>query len=154
FTCSISLLTGLLFGLVPALHASSANLYEGVKEGARSMSGGAGQNRLRRLLVISEVLLVFVLLIAAGLMLKSFRRLLDVAPGFDPAHVLTARVTLPLISYPTPKKLLFYQQLVEGLAHQPGIEAAALVRDLPLSGTDPRYGVTVQGRAGNLQSDG
>ena len=153
FTVAVSLLTGLLFGLVPALHAAKPNLYEGVKEGAHS-STGSGQQRLRSLLVASEVVLVFVLLIAAGLMLRSFRRLSDVAPGFAPAHVLTARVTLPLISYPTQKKLLFYRQLVEGLAHQPGVEAAALVRDLPLSGTDPRYGVTVQGRAGNLQSDG
>jgi putative ABC transport system permease protein len=91
---------------------------------------------------------------AAGLMLKSFRRLSDVAPGFDPSHVLTARVTLPAASYPTPKKLLFYRQLVGGLGRQPGVEAAALVRDLPLSGTDPRYGVTVEGRADNLQGEG
>ena len=153
FTVAVSLVTGLLFGLAPALHAARPNLYEGVKESARS-STGVGQQRLRSLLVGAEVVLVFVLLIAAGLMLRSFRRLSDVAPGFDPAHVLTARVTLPLASYPTPKKLLFYRQLVEGLDHQAGIEAAALVRDLPLSGTDPRYGVTVQGRPANQQGDG
>lgn len=153
FTVAITLVTGLLFGLAPALHASRPNLYEGVKESAYG-SAGPGQKRLRGLLVVSEVVLVFVLLVAAGLMLRSFRRLLEVEPGFDPSHVLTARVTLPAASYPTPKKLLFYQQLVEGLSQQPGVEAAALVRDLPLSGTDPRYGVTVQGRPDNLQGDG
>jgi putative ABC transport system permease protein len=153
FTLLVSLLMGLLFGLVPALHAARPNLYEGVKEGTRS-STGASQQRLRGLLVVSEVALVFVLLIAAGLMLKSFRRLLDVAPGFDPNHVLTARVTLPPASYPTQKKLPFYRELVAQLAQQPGVQAAALVRDLPLSGTDPRYGVTVQGRNGDAQGDG
>jgi putative ABC transport system permease protein len=154
FTIAISLATGLLFGLAPALHAARTDLYEGVKEGTRSASGSSGQKRLRSLLVVSEVMLVFVLLFATGLMLKSFRRLLDVAPGFDPAHVLTARVTLPLISYPTPKKLTFYQQLLERTSQQAGVQQAALVRDLPLSGTDPRYGVSVEGRPDDQQAGG
>jgi putative ABC transport system permease protein len=154
FTVLVSLVTGLLFGLAPALHAARTDLYEGVKEGGRGASGGAAQSRLRNLLVVSEVMLVFVLLIAAGLMLRSFRRLLDVAPGFDPSHVLTARVTLPPASYPTPKKLLFYRQLVERVSREQGVEAAALVRDLPLSGTDPRYGVTVAGRSDAVQGGG
>jgi putative ABC transport system permease protein len=155
FTFLVSLLTGLLFGLAPALHASRTDLFEAVKEGGRGSAGaGAAQQRLRSLLVGAEVVLVFVLLIAAGLMLRSFRRLSDVAPGFDPSHVLTARVTLPAASYPTPKKLLFFRQLVQGLSQQPGVEAAALVRDLPLSGTDPRYGVTVEGQPKEVQGDG
>ena len=154
FTVAVSLLTGLLFGIAPAIHASRTDLYEGVKAGGRGASGGAGQRRLRSLLVVSEVMLVFVLLIAAGLMLKSFRRLLDVAPGFDPAHVLTARVTLPAASYPGQKKSLFYRQLIEGLKQQPGVRAASVVRDLPLSGTDPRYGVTVEGRSTGEQGSG
>src|SRR2546423_2775480 len=121
FTGAVSLLTGLLFGIAPAVHASRTDLYEGVKAGGRGAAGGAGQKRLRGLLVVSEVMLVFVLLIAAGLMLKSFRRLLDVAPGFDPSHVLTARVTLPAASYPGLKKSLFYRQLIDGLKQQPGV---------------------------------
>jgi len=154
FTVGVSLLTGLLFGLAPAVNASRTDLYEGVKAGGRGSSGGAGQKRLRGLLVVSEVMLVFVLLIAAGLMLKSFRRLLAVSPGFDPSHVLTARVTLPAVSYPGQKKTLFYHQLVAGLEQQPGVVAAAVVRDLPLSGTDPRIGVTVEGRTHEQQGDG
>ena len=154
FTVAVSLLTGLLFGMAPAIQASRPNLYEGVKYGGRGASAGGGQKRLRGLLVASEVMLVFVLLIAAGLMLKSFKRLSEVEPGFDPRHVLTARVTLPAASYPSQKKTLFYQQLVGGLAQQPGVESAAVVRDLPLSGTDPRIGVTVEGRSREEQGDG
>ena len=152
FTLGLSLLTGVLFGLVPALHASRLNLHEAVKEGGRGTTGA--NQRWQSLLVGSEVALVFILVIAAGLMLKSFRRLSDVAPGFQAAHVLTARVTLPAVSYPTQKKLLFYEQLIESLNREPGVTASAIVRDLPLSGTDPRYGVTVQGRAGSVQGDG
>jgi putative ABC transport system permease protein len=154
FTAGLSLLTGLLFGLAPAAHASRPDVYEGVKEGGRGTSSGAGQNRLRSVLVASQVALVFVLLIAAGLMLKSFRRLSDVDPGFDARHVLTARVTLPAASYPRPKKLLFYQQLVSSLGRRTGVESAAVVRDLPLSGTDPRIGVTVEGRPADAQGGG
>jgi putative ABC transport system permease protein len=154
FTMSISLLTGILFGMAPALHASKSDLHEGVKEGGRSVSAGVGQNRLRNMLLISEVILVFVLLIAAGLMLKSFGRLLNVTPGFDPQNVLTARVTLPSTPYPAQKKRVFYHQLVDRLEEQPGVEAAAVIRDLPLSGTDPRYGFKVEGRSDEAQDGG
>jgi len=154
FTAALSLLTGLLFGLAPAVHASSPNLYGAVKEGGRGTSGGAGQSRLRGALVVSQVILVFVLLTAAGLMLKGFRRLSEVDPGFDAGHVMTARVTLPAASYPRPKKLLFYQQLLANLGRQTGVQSAAVVRDLPLSGTDPRIGATVEGRPLDAQGGG
>lgn len=152
FTLGLSMLTGVIIGLVPALHASRLDLQESLKEGARGTTGS--NQRWQSLLVGSEVALVFILVIAAGLMLKSFHRLSDVAPGFQAAHVLTARVTLPAVSYPTQKKLLFYEQLIQSLSREPGVSAAAIVRDLPLSGTDPRYGVTVQGRADSVQGDG
>jgi putative ABC transport system permease protein len=154
FTNAITLFTGLLFGLAPALHAARPDLYEGVKDGGRGASSGTAQSRLRNLLVVSEVMLVFALLIAAGLVLKSFGRLIDVAPGFDPRHVLTARVTLPARPYPPQRKLLFYRELVDGLSAQSGVEAAAVVRDLPLSGTDPRYGFAVEGRENDPQANG
>jgi putative ABC transport system permease protein len=152
FTNLVTFATGLLFGLAPALHASKPDLYGAIKEGARGASSGSGQHRLRSLLVVSEVVLVFVLLIAAGLLLKSFGRLLAVAPGFDPHDVLAARVTLPARPYPAPRKLLFYGQLVDQLRALPDVEAAAVVRDLPLSGTDPRYGFAVQGQENDPQS--
>lgn len=152
FSLGVSVLAGLLFGLVPALHASRLDLHEGIKDGARGTTGS--HQRWQNVLIGAEIALVFILVIAAGLMLKSFRRLSDVPPGFEAEHVLTARVTLPANSYPTPKKILLYRQLIDSLNQQPGIVSAAIVRDLPLSGTDPRYGVMVQGRADNLQGDG
>src|SRR5262249_6275774 len=145
FTIVVSTLTGIAFGLAPAVHAARANLQEGMKDGGRPVAGSS-QNWLRGLLVVSEVMLVFILLAAAGLMLKSFRYLIEVAPGFNPENVLTARVTLPARTYPPARKVNFYQQLLEGLARQRGIQSAAIVRDLPFSGTDPRYGFTVEGR--------
>ena len=154
FTFSLSLLTGVLFGLVPAWQASKPDLIEGVKSDGRGAAGAAGHNRLRNLLVIAEVVLVFVLLIAAGLMLKSFHRLQQVAAGFDPTHVLTARVTLPANSYAPQRKLLFYRQLIDRLSQAPGVQTAAVVRDLPLSGTDPRYSVALEGRPDTQQGFG
>jgi len=154
FTVSVSLLTGILFGIVPALHSSRLNLYEGVKSDGRGLAGATGQHRLRNLLVISEVGLVLILLIAGCLMLRSFRRLLEVTPGFDPQHVLAARVTLPPRPYPGQKKAMFYHQLLDRVAQTPGVQAAAAIRDLPLSGTDPRYGVTVEGRSDAQQANG
>lgn len=153
-TLLLSLLTAVLFGLAPAWQASKTDVYEGVKSDGRGMAGSARHQRLRSLLVVSEVALVFVLLIAAGLMLKSFYRLQNVAAGFDAQGVLTARVTLPTTSYPPPRKLLFYEQLVDRLSQSPGVQAAAVVRDVPFSGTDPRYGVAVEGRPLSQQNGG
>jgi putative ABC transport system permease protein len=153
FTILISATTGFVFGAAPALHVSGSNMQEGMKHGSRSIAGSR-QNWLRSLLVVSEVMLVFVLLTAAGLMLKSYRRLTGVAPGIDVHNVLTARVALPARSYPGPKKITFYKQLLEGLARENGVQSAAIVRDLPFSGTDPRYGFTIEGRPVDAQNDG
>ena len=101
----------------------------------RGSSVDPRQNRLRSLLVGAEVTLVFILLLAAGLMLKSFGRLLDVTPGFDSKGVLSARVTLSAKIYPPPKKISFYRQLLDQLGRQPGVKAAGIIRDPPLSGT-------------------
>jgi putative ABC transport system permease protein len=145
FTLVVSAATGAIFGLAPAIHASRPNLQESMKDGGRSVAGSS-QNWLRGLLVVSEVTLVFVLLVAAGLMLRSFRRLVDVSPGFDERGVLTARVTIPNRTYPGLTKVSFYDRLLENLGKQNGVQAAAIVRDLPFSGTDPRYGLTIEGR--------
>ena len=154
FTLLISLATGVLFGMAPALQLSNPNIHEGVKEGGRSNAGSSGQNLLRGALVISEVVLVFVLLIAAGLMIRSFRRLLDVAPGFDAENVLTMRVTLPARTYAGAKTVTFYHQLLDKMAGQSGVKAAAMVRDLPFSGTDPRYGFVIEGQNPNQNQQG
>jgi putative ABC transport system permease protein len=153
FTVLVSMTTGFVFGLAPAFHAARTNLQQGMREGTRSVAGSS-HSWLRQLLVVSEVMLVFVLLVAAGLMLRSFRRLLDVAPGFDAENVLTARIALPARTYPGAKMIAFYQQLLDGLHRQTGIKSAALVRDLPFSGTDPRYGALVEGRSVDSQNGG
>jgi putative ABC transport system permease protein len=153
FTILVSMTTGLIFGLAPAFHATRANLQQGMREGTRSVAGSS-HSWLRGLLVVSEVMLVFVLLVAAGLMLRSFRRLMDVAPGFDADNVLTARVALPARTYPGTKMIGFYQELLDRLHRQSGVKSAALVRDLPFSGTDPRYGVLVDGRSADSQNGG
>jgi len=153
FTLFVSAVTGAVFGLAPAIHASRTNLQEGMKDGGRSVAGSS-QNWLRGLLVVSEVTLVFILLVAAGLMLRSFRRLIEVSPGFDERGVLTARITLSNRAYPGLKKLSFYQQLLDGLRQDRGVQSAAIVRDLPFSGTDPRYGLTIEGRPVDAQNGG
>lgn len=146
FTVAVSLLTGILFGMAPALQSWRSDLHEGVKDGGRGGSAGAAQNRLRSALVVTEVTLVFVLLIAAGLMIRSFQRLLDVSPGIDTRNVMTARVTLPVRPYPSLRKVEFYRNLLDHLNHTSGVQAAGVIRDLPFSGTDPRYGFTIEGR--------
>jgi putative ABC transport system permease protein len=153
FTIVISALTGFIFGVAPAIQVSGFNLQEGMKAGGRSIAG-ASHGRLRGLLVVSQVMLVFLLLVAAGLMLKSYRKLMEVAPGIDANHVLTARVALAAHAYPHQKKLTFYRDLLDGLSHGSAVRSAAIVRDLPFSGTDPRYAFTVEGRPLDVQNGG
>ena len=96
FTFAITALTGILFGLVPALRASNINLTQSLKEGSRSVAGGAARQRLRNLIIVAEIALSLVLLIGAGLLMRSFLRLAQVNPGFDPHNTLTMSLTLPM----------------------------------------------------------
>ena len=100
FTLAISLASGIVFGLIPALQASNPNLNEALKEGGRSSGGGAGRQVLRKTLIVGEVALALVLLVGAGLMVKGFVRLTErQKQGFDPHQVLTLRTTLPTSRY-------------------------------------------------------
>ncbi len=133
FTLGVSVLTGLVFGLVPALSASRLDVNEALKEGGR---GGAGvvRHRVRSLLVVTETALALVLLVGAGLLVKGFWRLRSVEPGFDPENLLTMRVELPEARYEEiPKQTQFRRELLERLNSLPGVEAA-MVSELPLSG--------------------
>jgi len=135
FTLGISMLTGLLFGLAPALQASKSNLNESLKDGGRSGSAGASRQRVRNLLVVSEVALSLLLLVSAGLLIKSFMRLQETELGFDPENVLTLRVPLPEARYKENALVEnFWDELLRRVRALPGVESAGLTRGLPMNG--------------------
>jgi putative ABC transport system permease protein len=137
FGFGISFITGIVFGLVPALQSSKVDLNESLKEGSRGMTSGSRQNRLRAALVVSEVSLAVVLLIGATLLTRSFIRLLDTNPGFDASNVLKLQVVLPNVPpsrYANEsEQIAFFQQLTDRISTVPGVEAAAGVVTLPLT---------------------
>jgi putative ABC transport system permease protein len=132
FTLGVSLLSGLLFGLAPALHARGASFFASLKEGTARATAGVVSQWFRRGLVVVEILLATILVIGAGLLLKSFLLLQQVDPGFDPENVLTLRVSLPDATYPDdPKVTSFWTGLTEKLAALPGVEGVAVMSGLP-----------------------
>jgi putative ABC transport system permease protein len=146
FTAGVSLLTGLLFGLAPALRASKSEMQESLKEGGRS-GVGRGQQRLRGSLVVVEVALSLVLLVGAGLLVKSFVHVLTTDRGFDAEQVLTANLTLSSVKYAEPQQqALFFQQFLESVKRVPGVEAAAIVNNAPLTGDGTNGGIKIEGR--------
>jgi putative ABC transport system permease protein len=135
FSFAISILTGLVFGLVPALQASRPDLNETLKEGGRSSGGGAKRNRISNVLVVAQVALALVLAIGAGLMIRSFSRLQDVNPGFTTNNLLTMQIELPQTKFPKPpQRANFFNQLQEQIRAVPGVVSMATVSELPLSG--------------------
>jgi putative ABC transport system permease protein len=145
FTLVITLLTGILFGLIPALQASRTDINETLKEGGRS-SGGSGHNRFRGLLVVSEVALALVLLVGAGLMMRSFVLLMSVDPGLDPQNVLTMDIRLLRGKYQPSQQVAFFRQLLERLRALPGVHSAGAVYPLPLSGMEEGTGFGIEGQ--------
>jgi putative ABC transport system permease protein len=134
FTFGVSVITGIIFGLAPALIVSKPNLSEVLKEGGKS-GAGAGGRRLRRLLVISELALALVLLIGAGLMIKSFARLINTETGFISENVLMMRVELPRSRYSKPHQSAdFFHQSLERIKALPGVESAGLINHTPMRG--------------------
>jgi predicted permease len=135
FTLALSLLTGLVFGLLPALQASRSDLQGTLKEGGRGQAG-AGGGRLRSVLVVAEVAVAVVLLVGSGLLLRGLSRLVDVDPGFDPRGALTAQLDLPESKYPQDAdQARFYRRLFDRLAALPGVERAGGVLPMPLTGS-------------------
>jgi predicted permease len=143
FTLMISLLTGLIFGLVPAWQSARANLTDALKEGGRSTGGGAQRHRALSALVIGEVTLAMVLLTGAGLLVNSLARLQSVSPGFDEKNLLTARIDLPNPYAQPEQKAIFFEQLQQRAAALPGVQAVGLVTELPLAAqsADSRFRV-------------
>ncbi|HEX6046780.1 MAG TPA: ABC transporter permease, partial [Pyrinomonadaceae bacterium] len=145
FTFVTSLLTGLLFGLAPAFRTLKLNLTEALKEGGRSGAEGAMRNRTRSLLVVFESAIAVVLLVGAGLLVRSLIALQNTNPGFDASNVLTMRIDLPRAKYNSGDKAAgFFQDLEHRLAAIPGVETVGLITELPLSGQPNDIPFTVE----------
>ncbi|MEO8044155.1 MAG: ABC transporter permease [Spartobacteria bacterium] len=146
-TLAVAVGTGLLFGLVPGLASGKPDLTESLKEGGRGSTSGRRHNRLRNALVIAEVALALVLLTGAGLLLKSFVRLQNVPPGFNPKNVLTAEISLPALRYPNKESQInFFNELERRVANLPGVSQAGLTVILPMSGINSDSSFDIEGR--------
>jgi putative ABC transport system permease protein len=142
YTAMLCGVVGILFGVAPALEGSRINVGDALKEGARGSSGGFGKNRM--ILVVTETALASILLIGAGLSLKSLRHAENVNPGFNPAGELTFRIASPT-QFKGEQIPLFYQQVLEHVRALPGVQSAVLARNLPMSGTDPSMPIAIEG---------
>ena len=145
FAAGLSLLTGMIFGFLPAWHLAGQDVNVSLKDGGRSPAGV--RRGLRVALVVSEIALASLLLVAAGLTLRSFQSVLSLEPGFARQGVLTAAVGLPAARYPdTPTRLAAFARLEEELRALPGVTAVGATSHLPLGGRDSRRGVGIEGR--------
>jgi predicted permease len=144
FTSSIAVVTGILFGMAPALRSSKLNLSEALKEGARNVAGSRHEN-LRKLLVVSELALSLVLLISAGLLIRSFLSVERVNPGFDPQNVLGMRLSVAGTSYKGDRSQIFYRDLLESVRRMPGVKSAGVADNLPLSGGIGWGSISIEG---------
>jgi putative ABC transport system permease protein len=146
FTVGLSLLTTLLFSIAPALRAVKLDLTDALKEGGRQGSTGVRAQRFRDMLVVVEMALGVVLVIGAVLMVRSLWALQKIDLGFEPAHVLTARLSVPESAYTTNEQvMLFYDRLVQRVRTLPDVRAAGIVRSLPLANTIGDWGMQVEG---------
>ncbi len=147
FTGGVAILTGLFFGIAPALKASRQNSQAVLHEGGRAATVGEARHRLRRLLVVTEIALALMLAIGAGLLVKSFVRLQAVEPGFNAEHVLTMRLTLPSADYRDASAArTFYRDLLERVRAIPGVVNAGAISHLPLANRTGDWGVRIEGR--------
>jgi putative ABC transport system permease protein len=146
FTLLVAVLTGLLFGLAPALRLSKADLSRSLRSTGKGAPEGSGGGRLRGALVVAEVALALILLIGSGLLIKSFILLQRVDPGFNPEHLITLRLILNRTSYPNPPQLTdFYSQLLDRVKAVPGVQSAGLISTLPLSGNNTDTSFLIEG---------
>ncbi|MEK6321127.1 MAG: ABC transporter permease [Acidobacteriota bacterium] len=146
FTLLVSLLTGIVFGLAPALQVSTTDIHESLKESSRGTSGGGRRNRLRNLLVVSEVALCFVLLIGAGLLFRSFLELQSVNKGFNSQRVLTMRLSPSGARFTEDAQYIsFYRQAIERISAIGGVDSVGMINTLPLS-KGPTTGIRIEGR--------
>jgi putative ABC transport system permease protein len=146
FTFGVALLTGLIFGLLPAWSASRGRVGDALKEGGRSATAGSARQRLRSTFVVVELAVALVLLVGAGLLIKTFWKLRSVEPGFNPDHVVTMRVELPETRYKeVAPQSRFRSQILQRINSLPGVQAA-MVSELPLSGDSLDHDFLIENR--------
>ena len=160
FALLVSLLTGLMFGLAPAIHSTRADLGIATREGARGSGYGMKTSRLRDTLIVAELAIAVVLMIGAGLLLRTFRDLLQENPGFNPTQVVTASVNLPFPSDPNKdpyrtlaKQIAFYRELGRRMNAIPGVERAGFVSHLPASVVGFHFALSIEDRPSNSADD-
>jgi putative ABC transport system permease protein len=146
FAAAISVLTGLAFGLAPAFHAARTDSSDALREAGRSETGIRGHH-MRNVFAVAQISLSLVLLVGAGLLLRSFVNLSSVNPGFNPQNLLTLRVTLPYAKYSKPAQYIdFFQRLLEQVRAVPGVRAAAIDNSFPLTGMTPGTDFEIAGK--------
>jgi predicted permease len=146
FTVLVAVVTGIAFGLAPAIHGSHLNLNDTLKEGGRDSVGGSKGNRARGLLVIAEVAVSFVLLVGAGLLINSFFHLRNLDPGFRADHLLTMKVDLSEVKYPDrERRAAFFDEVMRRVRELPGVRSAAVAGNLPLTYNGDSMTISVEG---------
>ena len=146
FTLVLGVVTTIVFGLAPALRTLRMNLVDSLREGTQQATVSGSRQRMRSLLVVAEVALAVILVVGAGLMIRSLSALGRIDLGFTPDHMLTMRLALPAAKYDSPEKVVdFYRRLMEGVRAVPGVESAGAVRSLPLATSIGDYGLDVEG---------
>jgi len=148
FAAAIAVASALVFGLAPAIHATKTNVQSELKEGGRTTGSSTAHSRWRGVLVVAEVALALILLVGAGLMMKSLYRLLTVDPGFRPSRVLTMEINLRTSQYDKPAAVLnFWQRTLEGVRALPGVESVALGTEVPMTDDHSRTDITIEDMA-------
>jgi predicted permease len=154
FTFAVSVLTGILAGVLPGVRLSRPNVNQALKQGLGRTDSDSGGHRTRSTLVIAEVALSLVLLFGAGLMIRSFEQLQRVKPGFDSENVMTMTLAVARSKFPTPaRQVAFYQQVLERVRTLPGVQSAGVVDDVPLDGGGSHQPIAIEGRPALAMAD-
>jgi putative ABC transport system permease protein len=146
FTVAVALLTGALAGLAPALQTTRPDLAESLREGTRAGSGASRGRRTRNVLVVLEVAVALLLVVQAGLLVRSFARLTAIDPGFRPENVLTVEIDLPTSKYPRDRRAAFFERVIAEMRGRPGVESVGAVSSLPMSGVENVEALFLEGQ--------